>query len=105
MTRLSPVDDRPRAEESAPMLKRVRIRNYKSIAHCDVELGPFTLIVGRNGAGKSNFLDALRLVSEGLNGSPTWASEADYPWGGIADPGCLLEPVEAEPLVGPSWRG
>src|SRR3954452_5536026 len=54
-------------------LKRVKIRNYKSIANCDVELGPFTILVGRNGAGKSNFLDALRFVADSLEFSPTKA--------------------------------
>ncbi|MEM9491458.1 MAG: AAA family ATPase [Myxococcota bacterium] len=52
-----------------PFLRRVRLRNYKSIAQCDVELGRFTVLVGRNGAGKSNFLDALRFVADGLNSS------------------------------------
>lgn len=45
-------------------LKRVRLRNYKSIAFCDVSLEPMTVLVGRNGAGKSNFLDALAFVGE-----------------------------------------
>lgn len=40
-------------------VRRVRIRNYKSVGKCDVELHPLTLLVGRNGSGKSNFLDAL----------------------------------------------
>ncbi len=44
--------------------KRVRIRNYKSIAFCDVTLEPLTLFVGRNGAGKSNFLDALSFLRD-----------------------------------------
>jgi len=52
--------------ESPPFLRRVSIRNYKSIAACDVKLGRFTLIVGRNGSGKSNFLDALRFINDGL---------------------------------------
>lgn len=47
-------------------LRRIQIRNFKSIGQCDVALGSFTLIVGRNGAGKSNFLDALRFVADGL---------------------------------------
>jgi predicted ATPase len=47
-------------------LTRVVLENYKSIAHCDVELGPLNFLVGPNGAGKSNFLDALRFVKESL---------------------------------------
>ncbi len=45
-------------------LRRVRIRNFKSIDFCDVPLQPFTILVGRNAAGKSNFLDALAFLSE-----------------------------------------
>ena len=50
-------------------INRVVLRNYKSIAACEVRLGPLTFLVGPNGAGKSNFLDALRLVSESLTAS------------------------------------
>ncbi len=50
-----------------PFLKRVKLRNYKSIAACDVTLEPLTMLVGPNGAGKSNFIDALRLVADALN--------------------------------------
>jgi predicted ATPase len=50
------------------MLKRVTIQNYKSIASCDVQLGPLTFLVGLNGAGKSNFIDALRFCRDGLRG-------------------------------------
>jgi predicted ATPase len=48
---------------------RVRLRNYRSIAGCDVALQPLTILVGPNGSGKSNFLDALRLTAESLRGS------------------------------------
>jgi len=50
-------------------LKRVVLNNYKSIKQCSVQLGALTFLVGQNGAGKSNFLDALRLVAESLNTS------------------------------------
>lgn len=50
-------------------IKRVAIRNYKSIAACRLELGALTFMVGPNGAGKSNFLDALRFVSDALRSS------------------------------------
>lgn len=52
-----------------PMLERVIIRNYKSIGYCDLSLGALTILVGRNGAGKSNFLDALKFVLDGLDTS------------------------------------
>ncbi len=50
-------------------LRRVVLNNYKSIKECSVKLGPLTFLVGQNGAGKSNFLEAVRLVSESLNTS------------------------------------
>jgi len=50
-------------------LRRVVLKNYKSIAACDVQLGPLTFLVGPNGAGKSNFLDALRFVADALRTS------------------------------------
>lgn len=48
------------------VLNRVKIKNYKSIGRCDVSLKPLTVLVGRNGSGKSNFLDALHFVVDGL---------------------------------------
>jgi predicted ATPase len=52
-----------------PFLTRVKLRNYRSIAACDVQLGPLTFLVGPNGSGKSNFLDALRLTTDALRTS------------------------------------
>lgn len=50
-------------------LTRVVLRNYKSIGNCDVRLQPLTYLIGANGSGKSNFLDALHLVRDALVGS------------------------------------
>jgi predicted ATPase len=47
-------------------IRRVHIRNYKSIGQATVELGRLTIFVGPNGAGKSNFMDALSFVGECL---------------------------------------
>lgn len=48
-------------------VKRVRLTNYRSIAKCDVRLGPLAVLVGPNGSGKSNFLDSLRFVGQALD--------------------------------------
>ncbi len=53
----------------ASRLTRVVLRNYRSIAACDVALGSLTFLLGPNGAGKSNFLDGLRLVTDALRTS------------------------------------
>lgn len=55
--------------ELRSIIRRVRIKDYRSIALCDVELAPLQFLVGPNGSGKSNFLDALRFVSDSLRGT------------------------------------
>lgn len=52
-----------------PFIRRVTIRNYKSIAACKVDLTGLMFLVGPNGSGKSNFLDALRFVADALRSS------------------------------------
>ncbi|WP_331751868.1 AAA family ATPase (plasmid) [Streptomyces sp. NBC_00723] len=64
------------------LLTRVRITNYRSIAECDVRLGPLTVLSGPNAAGKSNFLDALRFVRDAVRSSPGQALE---PRGGLEE--------------------
>ena len=49
------------------LLRQVTLRNYKSIGQCKVDLSGLNVLVGSNGTGKSNFIDALRLVSESLS--------------------------------------
>ncbi len=51
---------------SGRLITRVVLRNYKSIAACDVAPARLAFLVGPNGAGKSNFLDALRFVADSL---------------------------------------
>lgn len=58
--------DRERPGASGVFVDRVVLRNYKSIAACDVRLGSSTFLVGRNGSGKSNFVDALRFATDAL---------------------------------------
>jgi predicted ATPase len=55
--------------KSPLFIPRVQLRNYKSISACDVILHPLTFLVGANGSGKSNFVDALRFVTDSLRAS------------------------------------
>ena len=68
--------------KDSTFITRVIVKNYKSIAACDVQLQPLTFLVGRNGSGKSNFLDSLRFVADALDSSLDHAVRAR---GGIND--------------------
>jgi len=46
------------------MLNRIRVLGYKSLRDIDVQLRPLSVLFGPNAAGKSNFLDALQLLSK-----------------------------------------
>jgi predicted ATPase len=48
------------------MITRVQVKNFRNLADIDVELGPLTVLVGRNCAGKSTFLDVLKFVRDAL---------------------------------------
>ncbi len=45
------------------MITRIEIDGFKTFRNFVLEFAPFQIIVGANGAGKSNLFDALRLVS------------------------------------------
>ena len=45
------------------MLKRIKIQGYKSLVDLELDLEPLSVLVGPNASGKSNFLDALQLLS------------------------------------------
>jgi len=70
------------ADPPNPFVERVRIRNYKSVGACDVRLGALTFLVGQNGSGKSNFIDALHFVRESLESTVEHALDRR---GGIKD--------------------
>ena len=45
------------------MLKRIKIQGYKSLVDLELNLKHLSVLVGPNASGKSNFLDALQLLS------------------------------------------
>lgn len=48
-------------------LSRLVLQGYKSIEACDLELGKLNVLIGANGAGKSNFIGFFRLISKILD--------------------------------------
>ncbi len=48
------------------MIHRFRVQNFKSIVDVDVDLSPVTVLVGKSGTGKSNFVQALRFLRDVL---------------------------------------
>src|SRR4051812_6501030 len=48
------------------MLKHVRITGYKSLSDVSVALEPVTVLIGRSGSGKTNFVEALRFLRDYL---------------------------------------
>jgi putative ATP-dependent endonuclease of the OLD family len=49
-------------QEKRLEITRVRIRNFRSIKNLDLPLGPETILVGPNNAGKTAILDAIRIA-------------------------------------------
>ena len=60
------------------MLKRIHIQGYKSLEDVEVSLSQLVVLFGPNAAGKSNFLDALQLLSK-LGTSRTLKEAFDPP--------------------------
>jgi len=48
-------------------LSKIILSGYKSIAACDIKLGKLNVLIGANGAGKSNFIGFFRLISKILD--------------------------------------
>ncbi len=48
------------------MIEEIRIKNFKSVQKLKLELGRINVIIGANGSGKSNLLEAITMGSIGL---------------------------------------
>lgn len=53
----------------------IKIHNFRTIADAEVFLSQYSLLVGANNSGKSNFVDAVRVFYDKI----TFDKEADYP--------------------------
>jgi predicted ATPase len=51
-----------------PTLDRIQIEGFKSIRKTELDLGPVNVLIGANGAGKSNFISAFVLLQKMVTG-------------------------------------
>ncbi len=49
------------------MLKRLKVKNFRSLKDFEIEFGKFNVLIGTNNSGKSNIIDVLNFISEGFN--------------------------------------
>ena len=52
---------------SSNQISKLILRGYKSIAECELELGCLNVLIGANGAGKSNLIGFFRLINRILD--------------------------------------
>ena len=58
-------------------LSKVRIQSFKSIVDQAIELGQLNVFIGTNGAGKSNLLEAIGVLSCAVDGKVDYSKLAD----------------------------
>lgn len=51
-----------------PSIKRLKIEGFKSILNAELNLGKLNVFIGTNGAGKSNLLEAIAILSASTEG-------------------------------------
>jgi predicted ATPase len=60
-------------------LRRIALRDFKSVAEASVELGPLTVVVGANSSGKSTLLQSILAVTQAVRAD---TNTADFPLNG-----------------------
>lgn len=96
------------------MLTRIEINGFKTFESFGVDLGPFTVVLGPNAAGKSNLFDAIQLMArlaqtgdlysavKDLRGDPDELFRRDH----LGVPGHKIEiavEVLLDPVVEDAW--
>jgi AAA15 family ATPase/GTPase len=45
-------------------IKRLYVKNFKSIKEANIQFTPFSIIVGANASGKSNLINVFRFIED-----------------------------------------
>lgn len=59
---------KPRPAERISELRRLSLKGFKSIKEMDLELRPLNVLIGANGAGKSNLVSFFTMLNEMMGG-------------------------------------
>jgi predicted ATPase len=51
-------------QQQMAQLKKISIKGYRSIKDTSLELSPLNVLIGANGAGKSNFVSFFKMLNE-----------------------------------------
>ena len=60
-------------------LRRIELRDFKSVAQADIELRPLTVVVGANSSGKSTLLQSILAVTQAVR---SLTAAAEFPLNG-----------------------
>ena len=50
------------------MLERLKVHGFRTLVDTEIEFDPLTIMIGRNGAGKTTILDSLQLLGNFARG-------------------------------------
>ncbi|GEP26459.1 ATP-dependent nuclease [Cryobacterium levicorallinum] len=76
-------------------LSRVRVHNYRNIHGLDLELGQVSVVVGENRTGKTNLINAIRLVLDPAMPYAERKLTSDDFWDGLRKGDPTYEPMKA----------
>lgn len=65
------------------MINLVDIRNFRSFAHLRLSLGRFNVLIGANGTGKSNFVEAFEFLKDAMDSRLSVAVARHENWQGV----------------------
>jgi hypothetical protein len=81
------------------MIEEVRLENFKGFANHKILFNDFSVVVGRNNAGKSSAFDALRIIATAIARFKTGKLASRPAW--LDGSGTGVVPLTAEPLRNP----
>jgi len=67
------------------MIKKLKVKNFRSLKDFEIEFGKFNVLVGKNASGKSNILDCLNFLREVIEVSLARAIENRRVYRGYED--------------------